>query len=78
MEAARRGAGREGPCRDADAEQAAAGSQPEEPPEWASSEANLDRQLKTLEVAYALRTISKERYEDERRRLESRRGATEG
>ncbi|MGI9540274.1 MAG: hypothetical protein ACR2N6_09005 [Miltoncostaeaceae bacterium] len=45
---------------------------PREVPEWASEEADLRRQIKTLKVAYALRTISGEHYEDRLRKLERR------
>lgn len=41
-------------------------------PEWASEEADLRRQIKTLEVAYALRTISGEHFHDRLRKLERR------
>ena len=42
------------------------------PPEWASREADLRRQLRTLEIAHALRTIGTEEYEDRRRGIERR------
>lgn len=45
---------------------------PSAAPEWASEEADLRRQIRTLEVAFALRTISREQFEDRLRRLERR------
>ena len=41
---------------------------------WNSAEAQVRRELDTLQVAYALRTISRERYEDRRRSILARLG----
>ncbi len=46
--------------------------------DWSGTEAQVQRELDTLQVAYALRTISRERYEERRRRILSRLGGGAG